>query len=305
MPGVPNGTVGCSGCCHHQDPEMSLLLEAREQLRASEEAQRLAAETQAAILNALPAHVALIGPDGVILTVNESWRRSAAASALIGLDAGVGQNYLDACDRASGDCYEEAQAAAIGIRRVLQGEARDFSLEYPCHSATERQWFHFTVTPLRQDRRAGAVVMHVEITQRKRAEQAAQRSQKRLHDLIDGLGPSMFVGLMTPQGIMLEANRPALAAAGLKPEDVLGKPFEETYWWAYTHLAGERDREAQHVPFHGVVRPSARVGGRGNGQGRADDASPGHAGPGRGRQRDQPADPREVTRTVAHEARAG
>ena len=72
-----------------------------------------------------------------------------------------------------------------------------------------------------------------------------------------------------------------------------------------THLAGERDREGQHVPFHGVVRPSARIGGRGNGQGRADDASPGHAGPGRGRQRDQPEDPREVARSVAHEARAG
>jgi len=72
------------------------------------------------------------------------------------------------------------------------------------------------------------------ISERKVAEEAAQRSQKRLRDLIDGLGPSMFVGLMTPQGILIEANRPALAAAGLKPEDVLGKPFEETYWWAYS-----------------------------------------------------------------------
>ena len=223
---------------------MSLLLEAREQLRASEEAQRLAAETQAAILNALPAHVALIGPDGVILTVNESWRRSASAGALMGLDAGVGQNYLDVCDGARGDCYEEAQAAAIGIRRVLQGEARDFALEYPCHSATERQWFHLTVTPLRQDRQAGAVVMHVDITERKRAEEAAQRSQKRLRDLIDGLGPSIFVGLMTPRGVMLEANRPALAAAGLKLEDVLGKPFEETYWWAYSRDVQQQLREA-------------------------------------------------------------
>ena len=34
----------------------------------------------------------------------------------------------------------------------------------------------------------------------------------------------MFVGLMTPQGILIESNRPGLLAAGLQPEDVLGKP---------------------------------------------------------------------------------
>jgi two-component system, cell cycle sensor histidine kinase and response regulator CckA len=73
-----------------------------------------------------------------------------------------------------------------------------------------------------------------DITERKRSELALQQSQKRLRDLIDGLSPSMFVGLMTPSGILIECNRSALAAAGLKPEDVLGKPFEESYWWAYS-----------------------------------------------------------------------
>ena len=84
----------------------------------------------------------------------------------------------------------------------------------------------------------------LDITERKRAEEAAQRSQKRLRDLIDGLGPSMFVGLMTLQGILIEANRPALEAAGLKPEDVLGKPFEETYWWAHSQEVQQQLREA-------------------------------------------------------------
>ena len=54
----------------------------------------------------------------------------------------------------------------------------------------------------------------------------------------------MFVGLMTPQGILIEANRPALAAAGLRPEDVLGKPFEDTYWWAYSPDVQQQLREA-------------------------------------------------------------
>src|SRR5674476_534912 len=83
-----------------------------------------------------------------------------------------------------------------------------------------------------------------DINGRNVAEEAARQSQKRLRDLIDGLGPSMFVGLMTPQGILIEANRPALAAAGLKLEDVLGKPFEETYWWAYSQEVQQQLREA-------------------------------------------------------------
>jgi PAS domain S-box-containing protein len=83
-----------------------------------------------------------------------------------------------------------------------------------------------------------------DITERKDLEAQMKRNQKRLRDIIDGVGPSIFVGLMTPQGILIECNQPALAAAGLKPEDVLGKPFEETYWWAHSPEARQQLREA-------------------------------------------------------------
>ncbi len=81
-------------------------------------------------------------------------------------------------------------------------------------------------------------------TERKQAERERQESQKRLRDLIDGVGPSMFVGLMTPEGILIECNRPALAAGGLRPEDVLGKPFVDTNWWAHSAAARQQLREA-------------------------------------------------------------
>ena len=74
------------------------------------------------------------------------------------------------------------------------------------------------------------------------AQEDLRRSQKRLRDIIDGLGPSMFVGLLTPGGILLEANRPVLEAAGLEPEDVVGKPFEDTYWWSFSPESRARMR---------------------------------------------------------------
>src|SRR4029077_2225473 len=110
-----------------------LLRDVREQLRDSQEAQRRAAETQAAILNALPAHVALIDAAGVILAVNDAWRCAATANALQGPDCGVGQNYIELCERARGDCAVEAAAVAAGVRRLLQGESTSFAIEYPCH----------------------------------------------------------------------------------------------------------------------------------------------------------------------------
>jgi PAS domain S-box-containing protein len=212
--------------------------------RARVDAQREAAATQAALLNALPAHVALLDRDGVILAVNESWRCFTTDNALLGSDFEVGQNYLDLCERAHGACAEDARTTAAGVRRVLRGETREFSLEYLCTSPTEQRWFQVLATPVGPSTWPGAVVMHVDITLRRHAQEAAQRSQKRLRDLIDGLGPSMFVGLVTPQGILIEINRPALAAAGLKPEDVLGKPFEEAYWWSHSRAVQRQVREA-------------------------------------------------------------
>jgi PAS domain S-box-containing protein len=48
----------------------------------------------------------------------------------------------------------------------------------------------------------------------------------------------MFVGLMTPDGIMLEANRSALEAAGLGLEHVLGRYFYDTFW--FDHPGNDR-----------------------------------------------------------------
>jgi diguanylate cyclase (GGDEF)-like protein/PAS domain S-box-containing protein len=221
-----------------RDGRTLLLRGTQQQLSKSEEAR------QAAILNALPAHIALLDTKGIIISLNDAWRRFASENVSHGSGDGVGLNYLEICDRARGERSSEIRQVAAGVRAVLSGDQKSFAIEYPYPSPAEQRWFQLVVTPLREDRLVGAVVMRVNVTERKQMEQSVQQNQKRLRDLIDGLGPSMFVGLMTPQGTLIEANLPALAAAGLKPEDVLGKPFEQTYWWAYSPEVQQRLREA-------------------------------------------------------------
>lgn len=70
-----------------------------------------------------------------------------------------------------------------------------------------------------------------DITERKRAEEAMRRSEQRVRRILDSL--FSFVGVMTPEGILVEANRPALEVADLQPADVLGRPLAETAWWSY------------------------------------------------------------------------
>src|SRR6185436_19032312 len=82
---------------------------------------------------------------------------------------------------------------------------------------------------------------------------------------IDGLGPSMFVGLLTPQGILIEINQSPLTAAGLKSEDVLGKPFDETPWWSQSPEVQRQLREAMARAARGEAsRYDVRTHGAGN-----------------------------------------
>ena len=140
-------------------------------------------DTQMAILNALPAHIALVDVTGCILAVNESWRRFAIANVLESSAFGVGDNYLVVCDRAQGDCSQEAHATAQGIRRVLSGELPHFTIEYPCHAPHERRWFRLMATPLRADGSHGAVIMHVDVTERMQTQEALQKSEREQRQL--------------------------------------------------------------------------------------------------------------------------
>ena len=139
----------------------------------------MSAGEQSAILNALPAHIALVDAEGVIRSVNEAWRRFGQANALRHEGLGVGINYLAVCDAAKGASSEEAGSVAEGIRRVLRSETPEFSLEYPCHSPTERRWFRLMVAPLDDRPPGGAIVMHVNVTERRLAEERLRESLAR------------------------------------------------------------------------------------------------------------------------------
>lgn len=155
------------------DGRSFVLLGAQERLRLSEAAK------QSAILNALPAHIALLDSRGEIISVNEAWRQFATDNKLLDPEYGVGLNYLEVCDAAHGFDADESHQICAGIRSVLAGSIKSYSVEYPCHSPTENRWFLMTVTPLADELPHGAVAMHLNITARKLSEETLRASESK------------------------------------------------------------------------------------------------------------------------------
>ena len=131
---------------------------------------------QAAILDTLPANVALVDEHGVILAVNGRWKTYARDNGLKVPNFGIGQSYLATSNAAVGTGCAEAHQATLGLRAVLDGTSAEFSIEYTCHSPTQRRWYRETITPVFQGGARRAVVMHIDITDRILAEHSAQRA---------------------------------------------------------------------------------------------------------------------------------
>jgi diguanylate cyclase (GGDEF)-like protein/PAS domain S-box-containing protein len=191
----------------------------QEQLRQS------VAGKQAAILNGLPAHVALLDGSGIITMVNDAWWKFDRPNVIQGSGFGMGLNYVESCCAATGENSAEAHRVAAGIRSVLSGAQPSFSTEYSCHSLSEQRWFQLTITPLSHDRQVGAVVMHIDITGRYRASEALRKSMEEFRTLAESM--PQIVWITRPNGECIYFSQQWMDYTGLTPEQSLGEGWSK------------------------------------------------------------------------------
>jgi len=213
-----------------------------------------------AVLNSLPANIAVLKGDGTIQAINEEWRRFAEANgdppARV---VNTGVDYLEVCKRASFRGSSDAEKALTGIQDVLTGKLQSFGMQYPCHSATEERWFHMLVTPLAGVTTGGAVVAHSDITERKRAHDAVQEALDQLQLITDNM--SAGVTRCSRDLRYLWVNPEYAAWLGLAPHEIAGLPIrdvigEESFEGIRPHiekvLSGAREEYESQVTFLGI-----------------------------------------------------
>lgn len=80
-----------------------------------------------------------------------------------------------------------------------------------------------------------------------------QNMLRHAYKILDNLNASMFVGLLTLDGVLLYANRAALSAIGVSLNAVAGKPFGATPWWGFSDELRQKLRGAIGSAAEGVT----------------------------------------------------
>ena len=141
-----------------------------------------------AIFDAVAAEVVAIDHAGVILAVNKRWQKFAAENCIefgkAVAHTGVGANYLAVCQASSGHDSDAALEAHHGIQAVLDGRLPAFSLDYPCHSPQQQRWYTMVATPLRAGTQGGAVIAHIDITEKKHLAIELDQHRQHLEELV-------------------------------------------------------------------------------------------------------------------------
>jgi PAS domain S-box-containing protein len=141
--------------------------------KAAEDALHYSEFRRRAVFNSSVGNVAVIDCAGRIIGVNDGWLRFARQQRGKLREVGCGVNYVQVCQRAMEAGNADALAAYHGLIRVLDGSLPELVMEYRCPTPSEELWFEMVVHPLyRQE--GGAIVTHLNITKRHRAELQAQ-----------------------------------------------------------------------------------------------------------------------------------
>jgi PAS domain S-box-containing protein len=166
--------------------------------KLAEQALRDSREFAQSTIDALSSHICVLDEAGAIVAVNQAWKDFAEAnrsvkSGDVQLQSsrrdcfGEGVNYLDVCDRSVGAEAGQASEFAAGIRAVLREECKQYSTEYPCHSLAEQRWFIGRVTRFLSNRLPQILIEHIDITERKQAEQALRSSEEKFRQLAENV----------------------------------------------------------------------------------------------------------------------
>lgn len=120
--------------------------------------------------------------------------------------------------------------------RILQGETIFFRRQPPHLNRI----YHNYGSPVFDDNGQviAGIIVSQDVTQLDEDRKLREFQESRFKAIFNNT--FQFTGFMDTNGILLEANETALAFAGLREEDVIGKPFWEARWWSLSSETQEQ-----------------------------------------------------------------
>ncbi|NJK33048.1 MAG: PAS domain S-box protein [Deltaproteobacteria bacterium] len=188
---------------------------------------RTAAHVAKVGVDASPFPAIVHNEDGEILAVNQAWQELS----------GYRKEQLPTIEAWTRLAYRDRQQE---VRILIESTTYSFDAMVPegefvivTASGAERTW-DFYSGPLGRDGEGRRLVLSTaaDITERKRMEEALRANERFVRRVLNGL--FAFVGVLTPDGTLIDVNEGPLEVGGVRIEDVVGKKFWDCYWWSYS-----------------------------------------------------------------------
>ncbi|MBY0262606.1 MAG: PAS domain-containing protein, partial [Phycisphaerales bacterium] len=209
--------------------------------------------------NASVSSVAVLDPDGTIVSVNGMWAEIAARA---GARSAVGSNYLSICNGVSGADRPDAEAMSSAIGAVSSGACECRTLEYSCVvPGLGRHTFSARVVAIGTGSPRRVVVIHDDVTE---ARLVAERElvQSRMLESLLGAIEDFGIFTLDTAGRVKSWNSGARALLGYERDEVMDRHFEAFFEPGdrADGLPGRELEEALKAPVR-VERPHVRKDG--------------------------------------------
>lgn len=180
----------------------------------------------AAVLESLPGRTCVINRDGRVIATNHRYLEEGPTGA------GENTGPIEGADYVAWLTDILSDEATIDLRELLRGDCHDFRTEFQTVQRRKRRWTELFAVPLWTEA-GGAVVTHVDITERKQAEKAL--TQRATHDPLTGLPNRVLLADRLAHGLSRAARNKS--QVGLLFCDLDG--FRDVNN-SFGHLAGDR-----------------------------------------------------------------
>ena len=181
-----------------------------------------------------PIGMVLLNPEGTLIEMNQAF-----------LDMlGYTREEMTAHDSSLYTHPDDIASTQAFFASLRQGPHTKASLEKRYFRKDGKLlWSRATATMRRDDRGNPTEVVAIveDITERKRSQERLWESQEQLRAIYDGTYE--YIGLIAPDGTVLDCNQASLEFAGNTREEVIGLPVWETPWFIHTPGAPEVLRE--------------------------------------------------------------